>query len=342
VPLATILGCASEDLGADEAAFFRDADPLGFILFRRNCAEPDRLRRLVGDLRDAVGRTAPILIDQEGGRVARLRPPHWPAFPSAGRLGRLAACDPEAGAAAVRDTAEGIAAMLRALGIDMVAAPVLDLGLPGTDPVIGDRAYGADPERVAALGRVALEAFLAAGVLPVIKHLPGHGRTMVDSHHALPRIDAPRTLLLETDFHPFRALADAPAGMTGHMLLEALDPLWPASLSPTVIGDVVRGEIGFDGLLLSDDLSMAALAGPIGERAASALAAGSDVALHCNGDLAEMCAVAAAAAPLSADGERRLAAARARVAAEPDFADPRALAAAVDARLTRAGMTIQG
>jgi len=305
---AILFGCAGPVLAAEERSFFRDADPLGFILFRRNCEAPDQLRALIADLRDAVGRKAPVMIDQEGGRVARLRPPHWPAFPAAGRFGALAVIDPDAAEEAVRANAAAIALTVGAAGIDVVAAPVLDLDLPGADrTVVGDRAFSGDPAVVARLGRAMAEGLLDGGAMPVIKHLPGHGRSRVDSHFALPLVDTDLDTLERTDFAPFRALADLPWGMTGHLVFAALDPDHPVTQSPTAIRDAVRGRIGFDGVLCSDDLSMGALSGSLPDRASRALAAGCDLALHCNGDLAEMRAIAAAVPAIGPEAAARLA-----------------------------------
>ncbi len=304
-PRAVILGCAGEQLSPEERDFFHAADPVGFILFRRNCREPAQVRDLVASLREAVGRDdAPILIDQEGGRVARLGPPHWRRYPSAGRLGLLP--DPQA-AAAARLGARLIADDLRGLGITVNCSPVLDLPVPGADSVIGDRAYGNEPGRVAGLGRAVCEGLLAGEVLPVIKHIPGHGRARVDSHHACPVVETGADELSHTDFAPFRALAGMPWAMTAHIVYMAIDPTAPATLSERVISQAIRGAIVFDGVLASDDLSMQALGGEIGERAARALAAGCDLVLHCNGDHREMSAIAAATGPISARTAARLA-----------------------------------
>jgi len=308
-PSAVIFGCAGAELSAAERDFFRAVDPLGFILFQRNCQSPAQIQTLVAALRQAVERPeAPVLIDQEGGRVQRLKPPHWPQYPAAAALAALGA----AAGKAVRLGARLIADDLTGLGITVDCLPVLDLPLPGADKVIGDRAYGNEPARVAALGRAACEGLLAGGVLPVVKHIPGHGRATVDSHLALPRVDAARAELEARDFAPFRALADMPLAMTAHIVYTAIDPQRPATLSARVIGEVIRSGIGFDGLLLTDDLSMQALGGSFGERAAAALAAGCDVVLHCNGDMAEMSAVAAAVGGLSEAARQRLARAEAR------------------------------
>jgi beta-N-acetylhexosaminidase len=308
-PRAMILGCAGAVLGSDERDFFRAADPLGFILFQRNCVDPDQLRRLVKALRASVGRAdAPVLIDQEGGRVARLRPPHWRAYPSAARIAALGDDAP----AAARDVTRLIADDLARLGITIDCLPVLDLPVPGADAIIGDRAYGTAPERVAALGRAACEGLLAGGVLPVIKHIPGHGRATVDSHLACPVVATPRDELAARDFAPFRALDDMDWAMTAHIVYSAIDAARPATLSPVIIAEVIRGEIGFAGVLISDDLSMEALGGGLGERAAGALASGCDLVLHCNGRLDEMRAVAAAVGTLNPDAAARVAAGEAR------------------------------
>lgn len=300
-PRALILGCAGPRLGEEEAAFFRRVDPLGFILFRRNCETPDQLTALVRDLRASIGRPdAPVMIDQEGGRVQRLRPPRWPAHPPAAHF----ADRPEAEA---RANAASIGRMVAAHGISVVAAPVLDLRFEGASDVVGDRSLGRDPERVARLGRAWIEGFHDAGVTPIIKHMPGHGRARVDSHLALPVVDAPLEELEREDFAPFRRLANAGAwGLTAHIVFTAIDPDRPATLSPTVIGEIVRGRIGFGGILLSDDLSMGALSGSIGDRVAGTLAAGCDIALHCNGDMAEMIEAAEAATPLSEETRHRI------------------------------------
>ncbi len=305
-----IFGCSGRDLTADERAFFRDADPSGFILFQRNCETPDQVRRLVAALRDAVGRPeAPVLIDQEGGRVARLKPPHWPAYPSAAALAALGGAR---ASEAVTIGARLIADDLAALGITVDCLPVLDIPVLGADNVIGDRAYGEDPETVARLGRAACEGLMAGGILPVLKHIPGHGRSTVDSHLALPKVDAPRSRLEASDFAPFRALRDMPWAMTAHIVYTAIDAHLPATQSPQVIGDVIRSSIGFSGVLVSDDLSMAALGGSYAERAAKSLAAGCDLVLHCNGRHEEMIEVASATRPITAATRRRLAEAEAR------------------------------
>jgi beta-N-acetylhexosaminidase len=302
----TIFGCAGKELGAAERGFFASANPLGFILFARNCETPDQIRALVADLRASVGREdAPVLIDQEGGRVARLKPPQWRAAPPAERFGALAERNRAAGLEAARINSHLIGRELAALGIDVDCAPVLDLRLPGAHDIIGDRAFGTTPQRVAELGRAACEGLLAAGVLPVIKHIPGHGRALADSHLELPVVRTSRTELEATDFEPFRRLADMPWAMTAHLVYTAIDPDRPATLSPKVIAEIIRGHIGFDGLLLCDDLSMKALKGDLGDLARQALAAGCDIVLHCNGQMEEMTRIAAAAGTISAEAERR-------------------------------------
>ncbi len=302
---AFISGCEGLTLSADEIAFFRDSRPWGFILFKRNCDTPDQIRRLTGELRAAVGRHAPILIDQEGGRVQRLGPPHWPAYPTGRTYGDVFARDAQAGRRAAWLGARLMAADLMALGIDVDCLPVLDVPVEGAHDVIGHRAYGVTPGVVSELGREAAEGLLAGGVLPVIKHIPGHGRAGVDSHHQLPVVDTDRATLEVTDFPPFRDAAHLPLAMTAHVVYTALDASAPATTSRKVIDEVIRGFIGFDGCLMSDDVSMRALSGTIGERTRAALDAGCDLVLHCNGDLAEMREVAARCRPLSGDALRR-------------------------------------
>ena len=292
-------------MNADERRFFGDADPVGFILFRRNCHSPDQVRDLVAALRDSIGRSdAPVLIDQEGGRVARLRPPSWRLYPSAACLGSLP--DPQAELAA-RLGARLIADDLEQLGITVDCLPVLDIPVAGADSVIGDRAYGTEPGRVTRLARAVCEGLLEGGVLPVIKHIPGHGRARVDSHYACPVIETDNDELSHTDFAPFRVLAAMPWAMSAHIVYMAIDSTAPATLSSRVISQVIRGTIGFDGVLVSDDLSMQALGGEIGERAERALAAGCDLVLHCNGDRGEMETIASATGRIAARTADRLA-----------------------------------
>ncbi|GGF13677.1 beta-hexosaminidase [Aliidongia dinghuensis] len=331
---AAIFGCAGTSLTAEERAFFRAVDPAGFILFKRNCEAPDQVRALVADLRALVGWRAPVLIDQEGGRVQRLRPPHWRAAPPARRFAELYRLDAVAGLRAAWVNARLIADELADLGIDVDCAPVLDNPVPGAHDVIGDRALGDDVRTIAALGRAVIAGLTAGGVLPVIKHLPGHGRAQVDSHLHCPVVEADEAALGAHDLPPFRALADAPFAMTAHVVYRAWDTERVATWSHRIITDVIRGAIGFTGCLLSDDLSMQALDGGLGERAERALAAGCDLALHCNGDLAEMRAVAGAAGTLSDIAADRFTAALDRRTA-PDPIDRLALMAELDALLAR-------
>ena len=302
MPAAAVFGCSGRRLTPDERAFFADADPWGFILFARNVGDPVQLAALVGELRSVVGRRAAVLVDQEGGRVARLGPPFWPAWEppavaaaGAGAAGRLQA------------RYRRIGGDLAALGIDINCAPALDLPPRLDDGIIGDRALGRDPGPVAELGRAVCRGLLAGGVVPVLKHMPGHGSAEQDSHAELPVSDASRAALEGRDFRPFRALADMPAAMTAHVAFAGIDPGVPATQSPTVIGDVIRGWIGFDGLLFSDDLCMQALAGAPPLRAERALAAGCDMAVQCDGDLDGMIRAMTAIPPLAGAAARRAA-----------------------------------
>jgi beta-N-acetylhexosaminidase len=322
---AAIYGVAGLELTDEERAFLRDADPAGMIVFRRNCEAPEQLLRLTDSLRELTGRgDLPILIDQEGGRVARMRPPAWPAFPAAERFAHLYDAAPSSAIEAVRSNARALALMLRSCGINVNCLPLLDVRQEGATDIIGDRALGSEPMQVAALGRAVLDGMASAGVVGVVKHMPGHGRALVDSHKELPVVTASAEEL-ETDLEPFERLAWAPMGMTAHVVYTAWDADRPASLSPTVIHDIIRGRIGFDGWLMSDDLGMEALAGDFADRAAGVVAAGCDVALHCSGKMEEMVAVASAAPAMSAEGEARLARAMATVMVEdddgPDLAD---------------------
>ena len=297
---AAILGLAGPRLTSAEAALWRRCPPLGAILFARNIQNPAQLRALTNDIRDVLGAAAPILIDQEGGRVARLKPPQWEAFPAAARFEG----EPEL---AERANAYLMGAMCRAAGLDVVCAPVLDLRLPGAHQVIGDRAFSAEPGEIARLGVACIAGLQAAGCIPVIKHIPGHGRALADSHHELPRVGAGIAGLAE-DIAPFRALAGSGAwAMTAHVLYKAWDAHLPATLSPTVIQRVIRGEIGFDGLLITDDLAMGALAGMANDLAGAALSAGCDVVLHCTGRLEDAAALLADCPVLSDAALRRLA-----------------------------------
>jgi beta-N-acetylhexosaminidase len=304
--LGLITGLAGELPTPEERAFLRDAQPCGLILFQRNCRTPDQVRRLVGEATAAIGGAdVLVLIDQEGGRVCRLRPPQWRSLPPARAYGTLFARDAARGRHAAELAARLTAADLRDIGINTNCVPVLDVPVPGAHDIIGTRAYGETPAVVAELGRAVADGLMAGGVLPVMKHMPGHGRAGVDSHLALPRVGASQAELAAADFAPFRALADLPAGMTAHVVFTALDATQPASISPVVVGDIIRRDIGFDGLLMSDDLSMQALSGTMRERAEAVVAAGSDVVLHCNGDLAEMEQAAAGATVLAAAALRR-------------------------------------
>jgi beta-N-acetylhexosaminidase len=311
-PLAAIFGCAGTEISADEIAFFADADPLGFILFGRNVDTPGQVKALVASLREAGGREdAFVLIDQEGGRVARLKPPHWRAYPAARWFGELARVDQIVAAEAVALNSRLIAGDLTNLGIDVDCLPVLDVPGSGAHDVIGDRAYGTDPRMVTMMARAACGGLLAGGVLPVVKHIPGHGRAMSDSHLELPVVDCSLDELASQDFEPFQALAEMPIAMTAHVVYSALDATHPATTSARVIQEVIRGTIGFDGLLLSDDLSMQALDGDLAGRATSASDAGCDVVLHCNGEMVEMTEVAGVIDRLSDAAAERVDRARA-------------------------------
>lgn len=297
---AVILGCAGKSLSADEAKFYRDERPWGFILFARNIGEPNEIADLVAGLRDSVGRPdAPVFIDQEGGRVQRLRPPLAPNYPAGSALGALYRADRKAGLRAAWLMARLHAFDLLRFGINVDCLPVLDVPIEGASDVIGTRAYGTSPETVAAMGRAAAEGLMAGGVLPVMKHIPGHGRAFADSHHELPRVDVPLGELARHDFAPFKALNDLPMAMTAHVVFTAIDPTAPATTSPKVIRDIVRGEIGFDGLLISDDTSMKALSGDFPRKAAAILAAGVDIVLHCNGVMEEMRGIVSTTVPLA-------------------------------------------
>jgi beta-N-acetylhexosaminidase len=309
-----ILGLAGLALSQAERSFFRSIDPAGYILFRRNVADRAQLRALTNSLRDLSGRDdLPILIDQEGGRVARMQPPEWPAFPAGAAFDRLYDIAPISAIEAIRANAQALAVMLREVGITVDCLPLLDVRQPGAHDIIGDRSLGAEPLRVAALGRATLEGLRAGGVVGVVKHMPGHGRAMVDSHVALPVVDASAEEL-EVDLAPFASLKWAPMAMTAHVVFTAWDAERCASLSPLVIDRILRGRIGFDGLLMSDDLGMRALRGGFDERTAGAIAAGCDVALHCSGDLREMEACASAVDGIGLRPSERLAAAMATVA----------------------------
>jgi beta-N-acetylhexosaminidase len=303
---AAIYGLSGEALTPDERAFFRDADPAGYILFRRNCVDRAQMRALTDALRALSGREdLPILIDQEGGRVARMRPPVWPAFPSGEKFDRLYAKAPMSAIEAARANAGALALMLREVGVNVDCLPVLDVRQPGATDIVADRALGGEPMQVAALGRATLDGLHQNGVVGVIKHMPGHGRALVDSHHELPVVHADEAAL-EIDLEPFATLRTAPMGMVAHLVYTAWDKENPASLSPIVIGEIVRGRIGFDGLLMTDDIGMRALSGGFDERTRRGLQAGCDIALHCSGVMDEMVQVASAAGALSEKGRERL------------------------------------
>jgi beta-N-acetylhexosaminidase len=316
---AFITGLAGLSVSANERAFLRDAQPWGLIIFKRNVSTADQVRELVEAFRGSVGWEAPVLVDQEGGRVQRLGPPHWPGYPPGAKYGELYDREPAAGIAAARLAGHLIAADLRPLGIDVNCLPIADVPVAGGDPVIGDRAYGSESGKVSKIARAIAEGLEAGGVLPVVKHLPGHGRAAADSHHRLPIVDTDRATLEATDFAAFIPLADLPLGMTAHVVFTAIDPVAPATTSVTIVGQVIRGFIGFQGLLMSDDISMNALSGTIAERSRAALAAGCDIVLHCNGNMAEMTAVAGEAPGLSGKAEERTIAALARRAAPQKF-----------------------
>jgi beta-N-acetylhexosaminidase len=318
---AAIYGLEGTALSDAERSFFRDAEPAGFILFRRNCENQDQLLRLIDSLRELGGRDdVPVLIDQEGGRVARMRPPEWPAFPAAEKFANLYRAAPSSAIEAVRANARALALMLRSVGINVNALPLLDVRQEGASDIIGDRALGSEPMQVAALGRAVLDGMASAGVVGIVKHMPGHGRALVDSHKELPVVTATADEL-ESDLEPFERLSSAPMGMTAHVVYTAWDAERPASLSPIVINQVIRERIGFDGWLMSDDLGMEALEGDFGSRAAGVIAAGCDVALHCSGKMEEMVAVASAVPAMSAEGQERLARAMAGTKLELDGMD---------------------
>jgi beta-N-acetylhexosaminidase len=335
-PAAVVFGCSGTRLTADERALFADCDPLGFILFARNCVEPAQIKDLTASMRDCIGRAdAPILIDQEGGRIQRLNPPHWRAAPPAAAFGALAKTDLVAAKEATRLNAQLLASELLALGIDVDCAPVLDVPVEGAHGIIGNRAFSTDPTLVGELGRAACEGFINGGVAPVIKHVPGHGRAKADSHLELPVVDTPLEALAATDFVPFVLNADAPYGMTAHVVFTALDAKLPITLSKPAIDAVIRKRIGFDGFLFSDDVGMKALSGTFAERSRAALAAGCDGILHCSGDFAEMKDVAKATPSLSDAAQARFARAHA-AASKPAAFDAREALARLDTLMMRA------
>ena len=309
---AFITGLAGTTVTPAERTLLRESEPWGFILFKRNIETPAQVRRLTASIRDAVGREAPVLVDQEGGRVQRLGPPHWPSYPPGAAYGRVYERDAAEGIKAAYLGARLIAADLAAVGVDVDCLPIADVPVVGADCVIGDRAYGDTAEKVALLARAVADGLLADGVLPVLKHIPGHGRATADSHGALPIVETDLETLRTTDFAAFRPLADLPLGMTAHIVYTAIDPIAPATTSVTLVRDVIRDWLGFRGLLMSDDISMGALSGSIEARSRAAIAAGCDVVLHCNGELDEMRAVASAVPVLTGEAAARADAALAR------------------------------
>jgi beta-N-acetylhexosaminidase len=326
---AAIYGLAGREITPEERAFFRDADPVGFILFRRNCERREQMRRVTNELRSIVGRSeVPILIDQEGGRVARMRPPEWPAFPCGEQFDKLYQLAPSSAIEAARVNARALALMLNEVGVNVDCLPMLDVRRPGATDIVGDRALGSNPMQVSALGRAILDGLHSAGVLGVIKHIPGHGRALVDSHHELPVVDASEEELA-IDLEPFERLRGAAMGMTSHLLYKQWDPGRPASQSPVVIHDIIRKRIGFDGFLMSDDIGMEALAGDHGQRAAACVGAGCDAALHCDGKMENMLLVAKAVSALTHEADARLSRAMALTFTPDDDID---FAAAVEKR----------
>jgi beta-N-acetylhexosaminidase len=334
---AFIIGVSGTELSAAEREFIRAQRPWGFILFKRNIDAPAQVTQLVGELRRELGEPdAPVLIDQEGGRVQRLGPPHWPAYPAGAVFGRLYDIDRALGLTAARLSARLIAADLGALGITVDCLPLADVPVADADAVIGNRAYGTEPGKVAAIARAVTEGLEQGGILPVLKHIPGHGRANADTHFRLPVVDTPSAELERTDFAAFQPLADLPMAMTAHVVFSALDPAHPATTSATMINQVIRGVIGFQGLLMSDDVSMNALAGSIAERTRAIFAAGCDIALHCNGKLDEMRAVANETPELSGKALERARTALASRKAPQAF-DRLKARAELDAMIERAG-----
>jgi beta-N-acetylhexosaminidase len=333
---AFISGCAGTSLTPAERDFFARERPCGLILFARNCESPKQLRALVASFRDAVGSDEIlVLVDQEGGRVQRLRPPNWRAMPPPRCYGLLYETDPESAKRAAFAGARLIADELHDVGINVNCTPLLDVPQRGAHDIIGDRAFSTDPEVVIALGRTVMEGTLAGGVLPVIKHVPGHGRAHADSHLSLPRIDASEAELRAVDFRPFHALRDAPLAMTAHVLLPAFDERRPATVSPVIMGQVIRDQIGLTGLVMSDDIGMKALKGPLAERTRAVLEAGCDVVLHCSGRLAEMVEVGNAVPLLEGTAYERFAAARACLREPQPYDIAEAMALVTEAAATR-------
>ena len=332
---ACIFGCSGLELTAEERDFFRQHQPLGFIVFRRNIDSPAQLKTLVADLKACVDHEPLVLIDQEGGRVRRLRPPHWPDYPPAAHFAQVAN-DASEQRELVRLGARLIAHDLHLLGINVDCAPVLDVPQPGAHDIIGDRAYGLTPADVAVMGRAACEGLLAGGVLPIIKHIPGHGRAGADSHTDLPRVATPLSELIEIDFYPFTVNADMPIAMTAHVLYDAIDAKRPATTSKKCI-KVIRETIGYDGLLICDDLSMNALSGALNKRARDSLKAGCDVLLHCNGEMDQMIQIIAETPKLKGGALRRAQAAFGRILGTPEPLDTVAARARFDSAMARGG-----
>ena len=334
---AFITGVSGPELTAAEREFIAAERPWGFILFKRNIETPAQVILLVRELRAAIGNPdAPVLIDQEGGRVQRLGPPHWPVYPPAAAFGVLYDIDRAAGLTAARLSARLMAADLVELGVTVDCLPLADVPVAGADAVIGNRAYGTEPDKVAAIARAVTEGLERGGILPVLKHIPGHGRATADTHFKLPEVDTPKAELERTDFAAFQPLADLPMAMTAHVVFSALDPTQPATTSATIIQQVIRGVIGFQGLLMSDDVSMNALAGSIAERTRAIIAAGCDMVLHCNGKLDEMREVARETPELSGEALERAGRALASRRAPQGF-DRLAARAALDALIDQAG-----
>jgi beta-N-acetylhexosaminidase len=335
---AFITGVSGFTLTSDERDFMRTARPWGFILFKRNIETPAQVTALIAELREIIGEPdAPVLVDQEGGRVQRFGPPHWPVYPPGAVFGTLYDIDRKLGLTAARLSARLIAADLIDLGVTVDCLPLADVPVAGADAVIGNRAYGTEPGKVAAIARAVTEGLEQGGVLPVLKHIPGHGRAAADTHFRLPVVDTPKAELERTDFAAFQPLADLPMAMTAHVVFSALDPAQPATTSATIIEQVIRGSIGFQGLLMSDDVSMNALAGSVAERTRAIVSAGCDMVLHCNGNLDEMREVVREAPVLSGKAlDRAKRALASRKAPQP--LDRAAARAELDELIGRAGV----
>ena len=337
---AFITGVSGLELTGTEREFIRAERPWGFILFKRNVETPEQVIRLLRDLREIVDEPdAPVLIDQEGGQVQRLRPPHWPLYPAGAAFGELYDIDPALGISAARLSARLIAADLTDLGVTVDCLPLADVPVPGADAVIGDRAYGSEPKKVVAIARAVTDGLEQGGILPVLKHIPGHGRATADSHLKLPTVDTSKKELERTDFAAFQPLADLPMAMTAHVVFSALDPVHPATTSATIVEQVIRGVIGFQGLLMSDDVGMNALAGSFAERTRAVFAAGCDVVLHCSGKLDEMREIASETPELSGRALERARQAMASRRAPQPF-DRVAARAELDALIDRAGTAV--